>query len=156
MKRKLFLSALGLILLFLTIMLIWGDKAMKFHPGGLIKSGWDEGLPIERYALKGIITGLDEGRGLKIWVDTATAMLRVKGMVPVDSNAGYSSSPYLTYGDSIIKTANNDTFKIIRNGKTYTWQVEVSSIHVNNLDNSTNAQQAVCCDGFSWASWLVE
>jgi hypothetical protein len=89
-------------------------------------------LPIEKYSLKGVITGLDEGRGLKIWVDTSRAMLRVKGMVPVDSNAVYSSSPYLTYGDSIVKRSNNDTFKIIRKGTTYTWKVEISSLHAPN------------------------
>ena len=120
MKLKHYLFSLGVVILFLIIMSIWGDIIMLLHPGRFMKSGWDEGLPIEKYSLNGIITGFDEGRGLKIWVDNSDTMLRVKGIMPIDSNAKHSSYPYLTYGDSIIKSAENDTFKIIRHDTLFT------------------------------------
>ena len=128
MKFKYFIFSLGIIILSLIIMSRWGNEIFLLHPGRFMKSEWDKGVPIEEVSLNGIVTGTDEGRGLKIWVNHSDSMLKIKGIVPIDLNAKQTNSPYIIKGDSIIKIAKCDTFKLIRKNKLSIWRVEQSTI----------------------------
>ncbi len=126
--RKKFIYSFLTVITFLIISSLLGDKFFFFHPGRFFNSEWDKGVLIETAELNTTIKGVDDGRGLKIFTNTPDTKFRIKGLIPIDSNANKSSYPYLMYGDSIIKKAENDTFKVIRHDTTYIWKVEESSI----------------------------
>ena len=102
---------------------------MLLHPWRFMKSEWDKGAPIENFALSGIISSIDEGRGLKIRVSNLDTLLRINGLQAVNNNAKNEKNSFFEFGDSLIKLPDNDTFKIIRHDTTYIWKIAESSLN---------------------------
>jgi hypothetical protein len=70
-------------------------------------------------ALRGRITSLDDGRGLKIKVDDQPGWIRMPGTRFQNGDTAFQWNTGQNLGDSLIKEAGNDTFYVVTREHTF-------------------------------------
>ncbi len=77
---------------------------------------------VDSVSLKGRLTSVDMGRGMKIRVDEG-ARIEVPGMKPLDSIPAFQFATGSNMGDSILKERGSDTVRIrTANGRWTSWK----------------------------------